>query len=300
MQADLYARYLAVHPRSQIADISFTANTGRTHFDHRLAVLAASPAQLHARLAAFAAGQEVPHLTSAHVAQKARKKVAFLFTGQGSQYLGMARQLFNTQPTFRAALMRCDQILRDYLEQPLLSVLYPATKGASPLDETAYTQPVLFAIEYALVEMWRSWGVEPDSVLGHSVGEYVAACVAGVFSLEDALKLVATRGKLMQTLPANGTMTVVFAEPERLSGTLAPFSAQVSIAALNGPKNTVISGESSALQTITLRLKAEGLATHPMTVSHAFHSPQMDAILDEFERTASEIEFLPLQIPSRQ
>jgi acyl transferase domain-containing protein/acyl-CoA synthetase (AMP-forming)/AMP-acid ligase II/acyl carrier protein len=292
MQARQYEEFLAAHPDVALADVCFTANSGRAHFAHRLAVRASDVAQMRERLAAFAAGQsDIDGVQSGQVQNRGRGKIAFLFTGQGSQYAGMGRQLYETQPTFRKALDRCDQILRSYLEQPLLSVLYPESGDSPLLHETAYTQPALFALEYALAEMWRSWGIEPDVVMGHSVGEYVAACVAGMFSLEDGLKLISERARLMQALPQAGEMAVVFAEQSQLLDALAPFREQVAIAAINGPNNIVLSGEREALHTILQRLEAQGLTTYPMTVSHAFHSPLMEPMLDAFEQVACQVHF---------
>src|SRR5947209_4191195 len=241
-----YARrfedHLATHPAESLADVCFSANVGRSHFAHRLAATADSPTQLREQLAAFIAGRETSGLHSKYLQSRNQPKVAFLFTGQGSQYPGMGRELYNTQPTFRQILDRCAEILKPYLEQPLLAVLFPEPGVSSPLDETAYTQPALFALEYALAELWRSWGIKPDAVLGHSVGEYVAACVAGVFSPEDTLKLIAERGQLMQSLPRDGEMAVVFASEARVAEDLSLFLDNVSISGVNGPENTVISG----------------------------------------------------------
>jgi acyl transferase domain-containing protein/acyl carrier protein len=210
---------LATHPSEFLGDVCFTANTGRLHFVHRLTLVANSPVQACQQLAAFASGKKPEGLMSGLVPRTGQPKVAFLFTGEGSQYVGMGRQLYETQPVFRQALERCDELLRSYLEVPLLEVLYPFPEGEhlqskiqnpkSKIDETAYTQPALFALEYALAQLLLSWGIEPAVVMGHSVGEYVAACIAGVFSLEDGLKLIAQRGRLMQTLPPGGEMAAV-------------------------------------------------------------------------------------------
>ncbi|MBE9169284.1 acyltransferase domain-containing protein [Pleurocapsales cyanobacterium LEGE 06147] len=290
--------YLEQHPAASLADICFTANTGRSHFAHRFAVVADSLLEVRRQLDAVAAGKEGGLLSTS------QPKVAFLFTGQGSQYVGMGRLLYDTQPSFRKALDRCDEILRSYLDKPLLEVLYPdvdssnsKAKSQKPkLDETAYTQPALFALEYALAQLWLSWGIEPAIVMGHSVGEYVAACIAGVFGLEDGLKLIAERGRLMQALPPNGQMVAIFADEAKVSATIEPYRGKVSIAAINSPKNTVISGEYRAVQAVLKQLEAQEVEYRRLQVSHAFHSPLMEPMIAEFERVASKIEYSAPQL----
>lgn len=297
--SELAARYETVLPTAQgsLADVCHTVNVGRSHFAHRLAVVADDMAALQQKLAAFREGKKAVGVVHGEVPGTDARKIAFLFTGQGSQYVDMGRQLYETQPVFRATLDKCDELLRPYLDQPLLSVLYPGEndKGnplPSPIDETAYTQPALFAIEYALAQLWRSWGIEPSVVMGHSIGEYVAACVAGMFSLEDGLRLIAERGRLMQSLPQDGAMTAVFTTEERLNAALASYQDQVSIAAVNGAQNIVISGAETAVHAITAELEQEGITTRPLVVSHAFHSPLMEPILDMFEAVAASVAYV--------
>jgi len=287
--AERYVNYLKHDTSARTADICFTSNNGRTHFDHRLSVVAETTEVLHAKLDAFCCGTCPAGVYMGRQKAKNAPPVVFLFTGQGSQYVGMGRELYETQPTFRKALDRCDELLRGRLEKPLLSVLYPQSGEESPLNETAYTQPSLFALEYALYELWRSWGIEPSVVMGHSVGEYVAACVSGVFSLEDGLKLIAERGRLIQALPKNGEMAAVFAGEERVAAAVGGYKETVSIAAVNGPENTVISGVRESLGRVLKELEAEGITAQRLVVSHAFHSPLVEPMLDAFERAASEV-----------
>ncbi len=405
--AQRYADHLATHTELALADLCYSALTSRSQFEQRVALIGENVEAMHAQLAAFAKGESTAHVV--HSKAQESPKIAFLFTGQGAQYVDMGRELYETQPIFREALNKCDELLRPYLEVPLLSVLYdspleggqggvgrdvvdarhtplnppsrgdshhspfeggvgddvkslsfvadakhtpltplkggmalsnqqpatsnqqpatsnqqpatsnqqPATSNQQPatnnqqrtkdqapstknnlLDQTAYTQPALFALEYALAELWQSWGIKPSVVLGHSVGEYVAACVAGMMSLEDGLKLIAARGRLMQALPGEqGAMAAIFAEEEKVAAALAGYEDRVSIAALNDPNNIVISGEKSAVEEIVRKFEDESVKSKALTVSHAFHSPLMNPMLDAFEQVVSAIEFHAPRIP---
>jgi acyl transferase domain-containing protein/thioesterase domain-containing protein/acyl carrier protein len=292
-----YSAALTDTARDNLADVCFTANTARATFEHRLAVSGVTATDIAGLLKIFEAGEASERIATGSVRPGVRPKLAFLFTGQGSQYVGMGRTLYETQPVFREALDRCDAILRDLRETPLLSVLYPEEGAESVINETSYTQPALFAIEYALAELWRSWGIEPDAVMGHSVGEYVAACVAGVFDLEDGLRLVAERARLMGALPEGGAMVAVLTEYETVAAALGEYADRVSIAAVNGPKNTVISGDADAVDAIVQTFEAQKVSCKRLTVSHAFHSPLMDPMLDEFEAAARAIQYRAPRIP---
>jgi acyl transferase domain-containing protein/acyl carrier protein len=283
---------------ASLQDVCFTANTGRFPFAHRLAVLGGSTNEICEKLTAFAKGDHAQGVFGG-LAVKGSLRIVFLFTGQGSQYVGMGRQLYDTQPTFRKTLEQCDEILRPYLDESLLEVLYPeleqhqASRVSLLLDQTMYTQPALFSLEYALAMLWKSWGIWPPAiVMGHSVGEYVAACIAGLFSLEDGLKLVAQRGRLIQQhLTQQGQMAVVFTPYKNLTETIKPYSHDVSIAAINGHKNTVISGTSHAVLSVLNQLKAQGIKCMTLPVSHAFHSPLVEPILEQFRQFATEVTY---------
>ncbi|MEW6733887.1 MAG: beta-ketoacyl synthase N-terminal-like domain-containing protein [Acidobacteriota bacterium] len=289
--ATRYHSFLTQHPSTALTNICFTANTGRKHFAHRLAVTVESTQQLHEQLAAFLNEQPASELTMTDTEKRSSPKIAFLFTGQGAQYPEMGRRLYETEPTFRNTINRCDELLRPYLAQPLLSILYPEINNAALLQETAYTQPALFALEYALAELWRSWGIVPDAVIGHSLGEYVAACVAGVFSLSDALKLVAERGRLIQQLSVQGMMATVYSELTTVVAAIAPYHGQIAIAAINGPENIVISGSRDAIEVVLKDFAAQEISVKILPISYPFHSPLLAPILDEFEQLTSQIEF---------
>ena len=292
-----YLKHFEAEPAQSLPDVCYTANTGRATFAHRLAVTARSPDDLRGKLAGHLAGKRVSGLHHGQFNSRRTPRVAFLFTGQGSQYVGMARQLYQSELVFREALHECQDGLSPYLDQPLLEVLFPEEGAPSPLNETAYAQPALFALQYALARVWNSWGIRPAAVLGHSIGEYAAACVAGLFSLEDGLKLIARRSRLMQDLPRSGRMAAVFTDPETLAEALNHVGAEVSIAALNGPSNVIISGNSQAIETVQRSLAAKAVGWQDLNVSHAFHSALMEPMLDPFEEAARNVTFQELQIP---
>lgn len=291
--AQKWVNYLEKNPQLNLADLAFSANTGRGQFNHRLAILAKSTLEAKDSLTAFTQKQACLNVFSQAVAKSRQNKIAFLFTGQGSQYADMGRQLYETQPTFRHALEECDRLLQPYLEKSLLEVLY---SDSSLLDQTAYTQPALFAIEYALYKLWQSWGIKPDGVLGHSVGEYVSACVAGVYSLEEGIKLIAERGRLMQSLPQKGAMAAIFAPIETVKSVISPYGDQVEIATINSSENIVISGDQEAINQIKADLESQSIEVRLLKVSHAFHSGMMQPILAEFKVIAAKISYKTPQL----
>jgi myxalamid-type polyketide synthase MxaB len=290
--AGSYTDWLTEHPGARLDEVTWTANTGRARLPHRLAVRADGIDSLRDQLVAFASATDAtPGGVHQGVAPAVERQLALLFTGQGSQHAGMGKELYELHPAFRATIVRCEEVLTPHLRYPLRDLLW-GSKSAL-LDQTEYTQPALFALEYALASLWLSWGLRPSYVLGHSVGAIAAACVAGFFSLEDGLRFTAARGRLMQSLPAGGAMAVIAGGPEVVHDLVDRSSDRVAIAALNAPDQTVISGDRSAVLAVCAALEVErGVHSRGLLdVSHAFHSPLMRPIARELALVAESIRF---------
>ena len=295
--AGAYEGYLGASTSTPIEDVCYTANTGRSHFSHRLAVVASKAEELQEVLRDFHASGEAAGGLHRELPETEAPKIVFLFTGQGGQYLNMGRQLYDHEPVFRKVIDRCDELLRSHLPIPLKSVLYPQPGEMSPLDQTQYTHGAMFAVQCGLAALWRSWGVEPALIMGHSVGEIVASTVAGQMSLDDGLTLMRERGRLMHSITAVGKMASLMMDPQRVLAILEPYKDRVSIAAINGPESTVISGEARAVEEILAQLEKEGAKVKALNVSNSFHSPLVEPVLAEFGQIARRLSYLVPQIP---
>ncbi len=299
--AQRYAAWLGQHPGATLDEIAWTANTGRARFSQRLAVVADSPASLQGQLAAFADTKIAPakiapgRSVQLGSAPALDGPIALLFTGQGSQYAGMGKELHDRHPVFRQTIARCEDLLAGHLDRPLRELLWG--EHTALLNQTRYTQPALFALQIALANLWQSWGVRPAYVMGHSVGELAAACVAGVFDLGDGLRLVAARGRLMQELPDDGAMAVVLTGRDIAGAAVEAVRTRrgdrLALAGFNAPDQTTLSGDRAAVLEACERLAvAHGIANRGLLdVSHAFHSPLMRPILDRFRTVAETVAF---------
>ncbi|HYO13133.1 MAG TPA: amino acid adenylation domain-containing protein [Thermoanaerobaculia bacterium] len=290
MTANL-AAHLEVHPEAALADVAYTLQVGRKVHEHRRSVVCRDAEDARRALAG-----EAPEWVSTCFGQGREGKVAFLFSGQGAQYPGMGRGLYETEAAFRDEVDRCCELLPSHLGLDLRELLFAAdddAEAAERLSRTCFTQPALFVVEYALARLWMSWGIAPSAMLGHSIGEYVAACLAGVFSLEDALALVAERGRLMQSLPSGAMLAVPLPEAE----VLPLLGAQLALAAVNAPDRCVVSGPHQAVDNLLARLTERNVAARPLHTSHAFHSHMMEPILAPFAKRLQEVELHAPALP---
>ncbi|MEQ9434195.1 SDR family NAD(P)-dependent oxidoreductase [Hyphomonas sp.] len=283
---------------SDLGSIAYTLATGRAHLPERLAISASTKQGAVEALNDYINGRESPRLNCGHVAPGQSSDVVFLCTGQGAQYPGMARGLFEHSSVFRDVIERCDAALGPQPDgRTLIDVMNSGQGPEAPIHQTEWTQPALYAVECGLAAVWRSWGVEPSAVIGHSAGEFAAAEIAGVFTLEDGLKLVAERGKLLSGLPAGGAMAALFLSEAEVAELILPFKGEVSIAAVNARDSVVISGSLTGIDAVLSQLAQQGMHGHRLHISFAAHSPLVDSALDAMEAVATGITSRPPSIP---
>ncbi|MBP5972975.1 aminotransferase class III-fold pyridoxal phosphate-dependent enzyme [Brasilonema sp. CT11] len=285
-------QHLKQHPDLNLADVAYTQCVGRRAFDHRRTVVCQNLDD-----AVKVLEPPDPQRVFTHYTEPCARQVAFMFPGQGAQYVDMGKQLYETEPIFTEQIDECSYLLKSYLGLDLRTLLYPDVQqkeaAAQELKQTHLTQPALFIIEYALAQLWMTWGIRPSAMIGHSIGEYVAACLAGVFSLEDALLLVATRGRLIQQLPS-GTMLAIPLSQKEIQPLL---HEKLSLAAINGPDLCVVSGVEEAVDDLQKQLTDQGVDCRRLHTSHAFHSQMMDSILEPFKQLVSKISLNSPKIP---
>ena len=284
--------FLSSHPDVSLPDAAHTLQVGRRAFPHRRMLVCRSVDEARRILAS---GDERRMPQAVH--DEGHRSLVFMFSGQGAQYPGMARALYASEPVFRDEVDRCCAALVKHLGLDLRELLYPSVERAAEakrlLDQTRFTQPALFVTEYALTRLWASWGIRPSAMIGHSIGEYVAACCAGVLALEDALPLVAARGRLVGALPAGAMLAVDLPEQD-----VRPLlDESVAIAAVNAAQQCVISGPPDAVATLGRALETRGANTRALATSHAFHSPMMAPALRDFEAELRKIQMRPPTVP---
>jgi thioesterase domain-containing protein/malonyl CoA-acyl carrier protein transacylase/acyl carrier protein len=284
--------HLKQHPHLNLADVAYTLLVGRKEFNHRRMVVCQDLNDAVTQLEKVGSKR-----VRTSYCEAKNRDVVFMFSGQGSQYVNMGLDLYGTEPKFREQIDRCSNILQPELSFDLRDILYPKEKSgeevAERLNQTYVTQPALFVIEYALARLWMEWGIHPQAMIGHSIGEYVAACLAGVFSLEEALSLVATRGRLMQGLPSGSMLVVPLSEKE-----IKPFLGNgISLAVINGPSFCVVSGEKGAMEDLKGQLSKKNFECRYLHTSHAFHSEMMEPILGVFTDRVKGVALNAPQIP---
>lgn len=284
---------------NELEDIIYTSNKGRANLDYRFAVWGSNRDMIADRLESylkngFAEGV-FENIDKPHMMHKDRK-VVFMFTGQGSQYINMGKLLYDSNDVFKQAFDTCDKLFKPYLLKSIVHLIYGENTDEQMIEKTVYAQPLIFAVEYALYKLWESYGVNPEMVMGHSIGEYPAAVVAGIMTLEDAIKLVSIRGRLMDMAPGKGKMATIFADEEKVQKLLKEYEETVCIAAQNAKETCVISGKAEDVEKVVAKVVGEGIRVQELKVSHAFHSMLMEPILEDFHLIAKEVNYNAAQV----
>jgi acyl transferase domain-containing protein len=278
------------------ADLCYTAAVRRTHHEHRLALVARAPEEAVDLLGSFARGEPSPRCATGRAARQGRPTLVFVFPGQGPQWWAMGRELLERDATFQEALDECDRALRPHAGWSVREALF-AEERASRLHETQFAQPALVALQIALARRWRGWGIVPDAVVGHSLGEVAAAHVGGVLSLEDAMRIAYHRGRVMQKATGRGRMGAAELPVAEVEAAIAGHGGALSIAAVNGPRQTVMSGETAALEDVLRALRARSVRCHELPVDYAFHSAQMASLTPELARALRGLQPRPASVP---
>lgn len=287
-----YVKLLERCSDEEFGDIIYSANRGRANFEYRLAVQGNSREDIIFKLKGFITGADPDHVFSNidnKTIFKKDRKVVFMFTGQGSQYVNMGKDLFKTEPVFQTAIYECDKLFKPYILKSIVDLMY--NSDATVIEKTVYAQPLIFSIEYALAKMWERFGIVPEIVMGHSIGEYAAAVVAGIMSVNDAVKLVSIRGRLMDSAPGTGSMGTIFAEQKTVEKLIEVYKSSVSIAAHNARESCVISGDSSDVEKVLLAAEEKGIRIRRLKVSHGFHSNLMEPVLKDFQEIAQNVTY---------
>lgn len=298
--AKKYLDFLENISEDALPEVLARTNSSKEDFDYRIAISCKSKQELLNKLAAFVDGHEsLGVFTSMEKNSpiKKNRKIAFMFTGQGSQYINMGKVLYDSNPVFRDSMEQCNKMFKPLILQSITGLLYGDKTSEELIERTVYAQPLIFSIEYSLAKMWESLGVTPSIVLGHSIGEFAAAVVAGTLNLQDAVKVVAIRGRLMDSVLEPGGMGAVFATEDEVTHLIENYKDTVSIAVVNSEKNCVISGKLKDVETILAEATAKNIRTKQLKVSQGFHSVLMNSILDEFEELISDIKVMEPKIP---
>lgn len=291
--------YIRENTDTKLEDIIYTNNSSRTDFSWRTVVSASNREELVQRLTNYIDQKDsVGVCTNLETIGdfNDKRQVVFLFTGQGSQYVGMGKSLYETNPVFKQAVDECNELFKPYILMSLTDLIYTDKYSEDMVNKTVYAQPLIFTIEYAMCKVLSKIGIKPDKVIGHSIGEYAAAVAGGVMTLEDAVKLVAVRGRLMDSAPGEGAMLAVFCDEDTLASLMKGYEERVCVAVYNAKNNQVLSGEKQAIDEIERIAKEREIKVSRLHVSHAFHSSLMTPILQAFREISSQVEYAPAQV----